>query len=801
MRIDSYVEADGDMEAITSPFAGLTPLETDGSSDEEPVLPEFGEAPFDGFYSTESPFGEDTYTEEDLAADEIADFLESLHDEDFEDALEQLLNEGAARVLADAQQWSAPPSEAEAREAVEQWIAPLVAEWERAIDGMEAGLESAELHDIAEQELDELLESLEPTTGFESEAFENFLGKLVRKATRFVKRKIRQAVKFVKNPVKGVVDIAKSGLRTIKSGIKTIGKFVLGPILARLKKAGLALLKGVVRRLIKPLTRVLPASVRPLVPVVAKALGIGEASDGETDEGGVDEMGTAAEMAHAFDQELLQLYLADGEEVDASELDESYEDEPEADVVAELDDARARLATQLSEYEGSDAPVAEIEQFIPVVLAIRPLLKLGLKVTGARGKLINLIASPLAKLIKGMIGRKAAATIARVAGRDPSKMIARAVVDVGFTALGLEAADYEQDIPGEALASAVEATVMRVLDELPEEALTDPLQVSAAVQRAFAESVAAYLPDRLLKSDLPERETAEEGGFWVMMPRSTRPRYRFRKYTKVFAVPIPRQVARAVRWSDGGTLESYLLDRGVDKWPVQAEIDLYETMPGTVPGHFTRDETLPAAEAPSADEFQPLTAEAAGLLLREPALGRGRRVVTRAGSYRPVPGQRYFRVRAAKLPSRRGRRPRRPATVRWDPTTKRMRIAIRLTERRARRLQARLQRSSPAGQRDLPAVLTALREVVLPRLQYRIARRLVKSSIVKDPVAAAQLAGAIAGSTTTGISTYLVQRGAQLATAVADPADGVTITVTFDGLTDNPSQVPAPTVAATPGTA
>ncbi len=122
-----------------------------------------------------------------------------------------------------------------------------------------------------------------------------------------------------------------------------------------------------------------------------------------------------------------------------------------------------------------------------------------------------------------------------------------------------------------------------------------------------------------------------------MMPRSNRPRYRFRKYTRVFAVPIPRQVARAVRWSDGGTLESYLLDRGVQEWPVQAEIDLYETMPGTLPGHFTRDETLPADERPSDDEYQPLTTRTAGVLLGEPALGRGRRPGVRAGSYRPGP--------------------------------------------------------------------------------------------------------------------------------------------------------------------
>ncbi|HEY6646626.1 MAG TPA: hypothetical protein VI217_05995 [Mycobacterium sp.] len=800
MTIESYTGSHVDTETSTSPFAGLSYMEAPVVEAQETPT-DTGEAPFDAFYATESPFGEDVFTEADAEAEEAADFLESIHDEDFDEALEQLLNEGAAHVLADAQQWAAPPSETEAREAVEQWIAPLVAEWERTVDGLGAGLESADLQGIAEQELDELLESLESPSGLDSEVFDNFISVLARKAKAFIKQKVRQAVKFVKNPVKGVVEAAKSGLQTIKSGVQAIGKHLVGPLLEKLKNAGLKLLKGVVAKLMAPLSRILPAPVRPLLPIVMKKLGIGEAADDESDEATSDEMGVAGEMAHEFDNQLLSLYLAtDSEDIGDQEFDESYDHEQGPDVVAELDDARARLATQLSEHTGSEPPVAEIEQFVPAVLAIRPLLKLGLTVTGAREKLINLIATPLAKLIKDMIGAEASNTIARAAGQEPSRMIARAAVNVGFTALGLESPPgQDENVAGEALASAIENTILQVADELDETSASDPLQVSAAVQQAFAESAAAYLPDRLLRADLPERETAEEGGFWVMMPRSNRPRYRFRKYTRVFAVPIPRQVARSVRWSDGGTLESYLLDRGVQEWPVQAEIDLYETMPGTLPGHFTRDETLPADERPSDDEYQPLTPRTAGVLLGEPALGRGRRPGVRAGSYRPVPRQRYYRVRVGRLPARRGRRPRRLVSVHWDPKATRMRISIRLSERRARALQARLQRAAPSGQRDLPGVLNALRQIALPRLPYRIARRLVNSSVVKDPMAAAQLGATMTAATTTALATFLAKSGAQLASAVADPGDGVTITVTFEGVGASPSQISAPTVAVAPG--
>lgn len=807
MQTDYYAgpagDTETDMEAIASPFAGMAYLDTAEHLDEtEPAQP--GESPFEGFYATASPFNEDEIEEAEPGVAEATDFLEAIHDEDFEDALEQLLDEGAAHMLADARQWSSPQSAVEAREVVEQWIAPLVSQWEHAIDGLGAGLESADLNEMADHELDQFLDSLDSPASLGSEAFENFLGGLLKKAKGFIKSKIQQAVKFVKNPIKGVLDVAASGLNTIKSGVKAIGSQLLGPLLNKLKSVGLALLKGVVAKLVKPLTKLLPAQIRPLVPILTKRLGIGEVGDAAEDERDDEATdGAAAELAHAFDNRLLSLYLSsDSEDAPAEEADEELYDEQQPDAIAELDDARARLASQLSEYTGSAPPVAEIEQFIPVVLAIRPLLKLGLKLTGAREKLINLIAEPLAALIKKMIGRDAAESIAKIAGQEPARMIARAAVGVGFTALGLEAPAPAQDgaVSGEALASAIESTVMRVADELDETSAADPLQVSAMVQRAFAESAAAYLPDRLLRSDLPERETAEEGGFWVMMPRSVRPRYRFRKYTRVIAIPITRQMARAVPWSDGGTLESYLQDRGVQQWPLHAEVDLYESMPGTMLGHLTQDESLPGGEKPTADEYQPLTRRTAGILLGEPALGRPHhRVGVRAGAHRPVASQRYFRVRVGQLPVRRTHRPRRWVSVHLHPTARRLRITIRLSEQRARALQARLQRAGASGQRDLPGVLTALRAIYLPHLKLRITRRLLKSSLFTDPVVAAQVAQSVVAGTNAGISSFLTQKGAQLAAAVADPAEGVTIRVTFEGIGSSASQVAAPIVTVVPG--
>jgi hypothetical protein len=815
VTLDEHVGYRSDEETYSSPFAGLASF-SEPTAEHEKSPTDSGESPFEAVYFAESPFSAESYSEADEQAAFAEDFLEALHDEQFEDALDELMNEGAARVLADAQQWSATPSESEVSASLDEWIGPLVTEWERLIDGFSAGLENTSFEGMPEHELDELLESLETYGPLESEIF----GKIVRGLANKAKSLIKHAVQFAKNPIKGVVNIAKAGLGTIADGLKGLGKGLLGPLLQKLKRAGLSLLKGVLKKLMKPLSQMLPSAVRPFIPILMNKLGLGEADETTFGEDHESELGVASALAEAFDHEVMALLtMPEADEDSGYGAEQSYlayqastespyetgyeytgEYPNEENQLAALDDARARLAVQLSEHNGAQPPIAEIEQFIPVVLAIRPLLKLGLKLTGKRDALINLIARPLAGLIKAAIGPANARQIARVIGQEPDKLIARTVVGLGFTTIGLETAtSAESAIPGEALASTVEATVMRVLEELAPEAQSDALQVSAAVQRAFSESAAAYLPDRMLREDLPERETSHEAGFWIMMPRSTAPQYRFRKYTRIFAVPITRQAARAIRWSDGGTLETYLLDRGVPGWPVQAEVDLYETMPGTFVGQLTRDETLPAGENPLAEDFQPLTPEVAGLLLSQPALGRSRNTVTLSpGSYRPLPGQRYFRVRVAQFPARRVRRPRRLVSVRWNPSDKRLRIAIRLSERRARLLQAKIQRSAPAGQRDLPSVLAVLREILLPRLQHQIARRLARSAAL-DPAAASALAGTIAAATSTGISTYLVQRSAQLAAAVADPAEGVTITVTFKGLVLSSKTVPAPEVVTHPG--
>jgi hypothetical protein len=295
---------------------------------------------------------------------------------------------------------------------------------------------------------------------------------------------------------------------------------------------------------------------------------------------------------------------------------EALANEPEAtsEVQAELDAARARLVQQLTDLPAGDAPSAEIQQFIPAVMAAGPLIRLALKAMGGRDAIVRFMGDHIARLARDLVGDAAA------------KAIGRPIASLGLRwLLNVEAPSYEIPVLGaEALASTIEDTV-REVTQLPAEAFEDPLRLEAEIQQAFSEAAARHVPDSFLRPDLPERETEGEGGVWILMPRATRPRYRYKKYTRVYLVPISLQAARAIHTHDGGTLAAHLLDRGLESWPAEAEVHLYEALPGAQLGHIAQFEDPKVSVGETLSELQPLTPEAASLVLREPGLAGPRR--------------------------------------------------------------------------------------------------------------------------------------------------------------------------------
>lgn len=670
--------------------------------------------------------------------EEAAVFFAELEDEDFVDSLDQLINDAAAHQLTDQRNWSSLPAEADSRASLEDWIEPVATEAERALDGFAERLLGQDLYGMPAQEFELLLEAAGNERQFGLTGYEGFLGGILRAGKKLVS---------------GAVGL-------VKKGIAAVGKIL--PVNLLLNK-----LKGLVRPLLKRVISAamnrLPASVRPLARKLAAKLGVAEAE--------TEDHASAEGLAEVFELEVASLLYAPEAEEELSENFFEPRKYESTDSLAALETARAKFTERLAAMPDGSTPSAEVEQFLPAVMAVQPLIKLGISIIG-RQRVVKFIADILANLAKGLIGE------------GPARMLATPVADLGLKVFGFETeAESDRMRAAEAVASTVEGATLRLL-ELPEAVFEDQLQLAAAVQEAFVEAAAAYLPDKVLHQDLPERETAGESGVWVLMPRSAKPRYRFRKYTRIFAIPITRQAARAIRWSDGGTLEGHLLDRGVRRWPLEAEVDLYEAIPGTQFGHMTQDEATDEALAADSSEFQLLTPEIAGLLLREPGLGRTAGSAPAVGRARPQVGRRYFRIRSAALGRiNRAKRLARRLRVVLEPSKRRLLVQLRLSERQAQQLLALLQPPSPTARRDLPSVLAALRQLYEPRLPQILTGRMVRHALAKDAAEAAAPVDALLKALAAALSKFLTQRAAQLAAAVAEPANGVTISLTFQDLT------------------
>jgi hypothetical protein len=444
---------------------------------------------------------------------------------------------------------------------------------------------------------------------------------------------------------------------------------------------------------------------------------------------------------------------------------------------------------------------------------------------------VGFLADKIASLIRGQVGP------------DAAQALARPIVDAGLRMLTLEASPAgEAALAGEALASAAEDTVREVL-ELPGEAFEDPLRLEAEVREAFEAAVARYVPAERLRPDLAALEAAGDG-VWILMPRAARPRFRYKKLSRVYVIPISRQVARAVPTTDGGTLEAMLLDRGVTEWPAHGEVHLYETIPGSHLGHIAQFEAETDSTAGQVlGELQPLTPEAASLLLREPQLGRpwargehhygderrhrrdhrhegdrwavsgiGTRPLggspaspqappplvtgpgTAAGARAPAlvdphaaplsrplpPAMRMYRVVVPGTAHRATARPRKRLHVRFDTSPGALAIRVHL-QLSEREAQ---QLAEHLGRHDLPGAVAFLKHRYHRALPAVLsARLLAKGARLLGTAPGNQLASDLGLRMTEGItqalSHHLGHRHRELAEAARNPAQGITISFAF----------------------
>lgn len=726
-KLNGVGYSDTEMLSLESPFAGAqlsAPVEGIGAGSQSPVATEW-ESPFSEALSFET-------TSESMVATEL--LMAELESEEFMGALEALADEAAARHLMSTTMWTSHgEAPALATSEAEAFIGGVGAEADRLLERLEAHFIGRTIETLTENEIDSVGSRFVAEAGVLSSATEQFLGGLLKKAGSIVK---------------GVVNVAKKG-------IQAVGKFLpLGKLWNTLK----GLVKPLLSRVLKAALGKLPPAVRPIAETLAKKLfGTGEASSA---------IPLVHELGESFDHQLAEALLAPSD-TEADRL--VFEAEAEAlaetpDTVAALDAARARLANQLREATPGSVPRLELEEFIPVVLAALPLIKLGITVIG-RQRVVGFLADRLADLIKGMIGEQAA------------KAISGPIVDVGLGLLTLEAETQPEGLGAEALVSTVEDTVRKVM-ELPAEALELGPVRDLELHEAFASAASRHLPRALLRAGLPMVDTVHGTGVWMMMPRSTRPCFRYKKFTETYPIVIQRPTARAITFPGGDTLELRLLDAGVSAWPVQGEVHLYEAIPGTQLGHlaaFEGEGSLPEALV-ATDEFEVLTPEIASMLIAEPGQGRAARPSSPTAAPDVAPGTRLFRLKVAGRRIRRTRR----FEVRLDasgsvPT---LRLHLYLGERESHQIAEAVAKGQPA------AMLAGVKALLGPAFELALTARLQRhlSAKIPGPVAPARakaLARLVSEGALTALGAAVSGLAPKFVEAARDPRPGATLTFEF----------------------
>ena len=629
------------------------------------------ESPFLSEYpvSGEAPLGPE--------AEAFAGLVGELHDEEFDEAVTDLVNEASALAETEFSQEAEPAQQrAVAERGLRDHFAPLLRESEAAVDRLAAGIRGTDLTTLGEDELEAFLDRFAPPENEMSPVFNQFLGKFFKKAKR---------------AVSGAVSLAKKGVALANK---------LNPIhlaLERLKKLARPLLE----RVLKVAVNKLPVAVRPIALQLAKKfLGQAEA-EAEDEAAGEQAAADPGEIAEEFDVRLAGGILGGevfAQQEAAEEFAESEGDAGEA--IQELEQRRRRFARAICRVRPGESPAPAVEEFIPAVLGA---LKVGIGIVG-RPRVVRFLAGLVAKLIRKYVGPEQATTLSR------------SLVDAGLRLVNLEVETSGEDEAGEALASAVEETVTQVAMNAPASAWEDEEVLDGYVREAFATAASAHFPDSMIRPEL--HEAAGTSGAWVAMPRNARTTH-YKKYSRVLEVSITPQVAAAVKGFGGATLQSVLRDqlRAPANQAVTARVHLYEALPGSTLSDISFHEKgvpgLGTTRRESWSVIQPLTPEAAGLLLKEPGLGRVVEPKFLADPTVLGVGQRLYYLELAGHAARRGQGHRRVSQTRvaLDFPKGEVRVMLYFSEADAQSLAAKLRARSP-----LPVLLVALKAGLERRL-------------------------------------------------------------------------------------
>src|SRR5688572_26470714 len=393
--------------------------------------------------TVESPFLTEYQVGDEVVSAEANTFrglLDELFDSEFDESLEDLIAEAAAeadRLGTD----ESPASAARAERVLDRWIDPLRSQAEAMFDGMAEAIEREDPRTLNEDRLDEILAPFEPRETGMSPTFENFAGKLFKKAKALAKKAKSIATKF--SPIHILMKKVKGLVR---------------PLLDRVLKAAL---------------NKLPPTLRPVAAQLAKKfLGHREDLDEEFSPASVD----VRSLQLGFDAEIATLALSPGD-LEQEELVSDASATADRETVVTLNEyheARDRFVAGMESLEDRQDPTPLVEEFIPAIL---PALKLGISMVG-RPKVVGFIAGYVAKLIAPYVGQQV------------SPALSKAIVDAGLRLISLETPETGPQLAAEAFSNVIEDTVRR-LSELSDEELEDENILEAATYEAAQEAIAA----------------------------------------------------------------------------------------------------------------------------------------------------------------------------------------------------------------------------------------------------------------------------------------------------------------------
>jgi hypothetical protein len=662
------------------PFLDFKSFITEEAEAQEPEL-RSTPAPSSPFMSVyELADGETAF--DDPVREAYATLVNELYDEEFDEALFELLTD-ARNMHQD--HLASGYSSSDADRVVTQHFSELVRESEAMVDAMAREYGSRDGTGMVEREIESFFELYSPSAQIDP-AFENFFGKLLKKVGKAVKR--------------------------VAKGIAKIG---LGPILNKIK----ALIKPLLDQVLQKAIGRLPEAVQPAAQKLAEKLGVAAPKPAEPATAAVgDSSGAGGDAAIPPESVGSPVQAAAGGDLSAvqTEFDEQIagavlaQDEAELNmevarlrssssaaatpVFADLDDARDRFIQELDNLKPGESPEPYVQNFLPAIL---PALRLGIRVIG-RPRVVNFLAPLLAKLISKLIGP------------EQAPPLSHATVDAGLKLLNLEMSDQEKSgLAASAVAATVEETVNRVAS-LPDHILDNQELLEGFALEAFEQAAAANLPAVLSEATYRQRpELLEAGVNAAWMPMPLRGRKRYKRCTRAFKVSITPHMAEEVESFEGVPLSDYLHDQlGLPEGAeLEAEVHLYEALPGTTVADIARSETetlgLGASDEATVSQLHPLTQEAASALLGKPGLGRN--PLPGADRQNVPAGQRLFHLavpgkRPLTVPGKWGRRRVRRLfhiNVTLDGPQDQIRVCIYISEVKAQKLAVRLRQHSHVG--------------------------------------------------------------------------------------------------------